>query len=331
LVTIPYSTLYPEMWTDIEDRSEVIIYRESFSVVGGIIAMVVFPFLVDSLSNQYGLFGGWRISGKIMAVIFSGSFILALFGIREKSELGIFDKPLPFTSSLKTAITNRSWITAKIAILMTTCMIDWVSAIVPFFATHSLGMGVKVISVMMGFQLVGTFAFFPIWRKICIQHGSKMAMAISMTAFNVVLLLGLVAQNLFGLAVMGLTGGIAIGGLLLARKLMIADVIDEDEIKTGVRREGIYMGIGAAISKISMVIVGAGMSLLLSTYIGYSPDYPDPPSMAMGIRLGLVGFPAIFTMILLVFLRFYPLGRERVLEIKNSKRRSKTMDHFREY
>lgn len=169
IVTVPYSSLYPEMWTEIKDRSEVIIYRESFSVVGGILAMVVFPFLADSFSELYGPFQGWTWAGGVVAAVFAGSFLVSLFGIKERREFIVVDEPLPFTKSLKTATTNISWITAEVAGLMTGCMIDWVSAIVPFFATHSLKMGVGVISIMMSAQMVGTFGFFAVWRKICIH------------------------------------------------------------------------------------------------------------------------------------------------------------------
>ena len=317
MVTVPYGALYPEMWTEIKDRSEVIIYRESFSVVGGIVAMVVFPFLVDSFSEQFGTIRAWPRAGGVVAAIFAVSFLASLLGIKERREFSVVDEPLPFIDSLQTAVTNKSWITAKAAGLMTGCMIDWVSAIVPFFATHSLGMGMGVISIMMGAQIVGTFSFFPVWRKICIRYGTKITMGASMITFNIGPMLGLVVHDVVGAAMMGLVGGVTIGGLLLARKLMIADVIDEDEIRTGVRREGVYMGIGAAISKVSLIIVGASMAFLLSTIIGYIPGQPDPEFMDMGIRLGLAGLPIIFTALLLIFLAFHPLGKERVAEIRN--------------
>jgi len=316
MVTVPYSAVYPEMWTDTRGRSEVIVYRESFSVVGGILAMVILPMMIGYFSESQGPIHGWTWGVGIMATIFAFSLSLSTIGIKEHREFSTRDKPLSFMESLRTAATNRSWITAEIPCLMTDCMIDWVSAIVPFFATHSLKMEVGIISLMMGSQLVGTFGFFAVWRKICMRYGTKVTMGASMTAFSVGPILGLVVHDALGVATMGLVGGVAIGGLLLARKLMIADVIDEDEIRTGVRREGVYMGICAAMSKFSLVIVSASMAFLLSRTIGYIPGQPDPEFMDLGIRLGLAVMPIIFTVILLVSLRFYPLGRDRVTAIR---------------
>jgi len=318
MVDIALDAVFPETWSDVNERSEVTVYKESFSVVGGILAMVVFPLLADSLSTQFGTFGGWAWAGGMMSVIFAGAFLFSLLGFRERREFSVVDKPLPVIASFKTALTNKSWITWKGADLMTGCMTDWISAMAPFFAKYSLGMGVgEAISIMMGSQLVTTFAFFPIWRKICIRHGTKVTMAVSMITFNTGPMLALVARDVLGIAAMGFMGGITIGGLVLARSLMWADVIDEDETKTGVRREGVYQGIAAPIGKISQIIVATGTAFLLSLigYVSGLEPLGQPSSVGTGIRLGMAVFPLIFTAILLVFLKFYPLSKERVNEI----------------
>lgn len=317
MVSIGRNAVFPEMWTNLKERSEVTVYRESFSVVGGVLAMVVFPVIVESFSEQFGTFGAWAWAGGIMAITFSVAFLISLLAIRERREFSLVDKPLQFIESFKTAITNQSWITRTGTMLMTGCMIDWVSAMMPFFVKYSLGMGMEAISIMMGVQMVTMFIFFPLWRKICIHRGSKVTLAISMMTFTIGPVLGLVAHDVLGIALMGFIGGITIGGLVLARALMWADVIDEDEIKTGVRREGVYAGISVPVGKISQVILAIGMSLVLSAfgYVSGLRPHEQLPSVGWGFRLALAGFPVIFTAIMLVFLKFYPLGKQRVDEI----------------
>ena len=318
MVSLCRGAVFPEMWTDLKERSEVTVYRESFSVVGGILAMVVFPMIVDSFSRQFGVFGGWAWAGRIMATIFSGAFLVSILAIKERKEFSLVDKPLPFIESLKTAVTNKSWITKTGATLMTIAMIDWISAMSPFFVKYSLGMGLEAISIMMGVQMITMFVFFPIWRKICIRYGTKVTLAASMIMFNIGPIIGLVAHDVLGIALMGFAGGITIGGLVLARALMGADVIDEDETKTGVRREGVYAGIGAPVGKISQVILATGTAFVLSTagYVSGLEPQNQPLSVGWGFRVGMAVFPIIFTAIMLVFLKFYPLGKERVDEIR---------------
>ena len=178
-------------------------------------------------------------------------------------------------------------------------------------------MGMEALSIMMGVQLAAMFAFFPLWRKLCLRHGTKVTLAASMIGFNAGPLLGLVARDVLGIALMGFLGGITMGGLVLSRALMTADVLDEDEIKTGVRREGVYSGISYPAGKISQVILATGTAFVLSS-IGYVTGLEPKdqlPSVGWGFRVGMTAFPLIFTAIMLVFLKFYPLGKKRVDEV----------------
>ena len=63
------------------------------------------------------------------------------------------------------------------------------------------------------------------------------------------------------------------------------------------------------------MIIGVSTSIVLGTLIGYVAGQPKPEFMDMGIRIGMVAFTALYVAILLIFLRMYPLGKERVEEI----------------
>ena len=109
--------------------------------------------------------------------------------------------------------------------------------------------------------------------------------------------------------------GAVMSGVLLSRAVMTGDLVDADEIRTGARREGSYYGAIMAVLKLSFVIIGVSTSLILSTIIGYVPGKPEPEFMDMGIRIGMVGFMALYTVILLIFVAVYPIGKAKVEEI----------------
>jgi len=218
---------------------------------------------------------------------------------------------------LKVTLTNKSLYTYMIIDLMTWCMFGWLSAMMPFFITHSLGFDVAEISYVLGLQMLGTFAFFLIWRKIYISRGPIFTLGLSSIAFCAALSLSLVVHTLPEAMVFGFVAGASVAGVLIAREVMMGDVVDDDEIKTGIRREGSYFGWMVAVEKISLAIVGLCTPLLLSTIIGYVAGQPDPEFMDMGIRLGMFGFSIVFVVILLVvLLKFYPLKKEVVDELR---------------
>jgi len=117
--------------------------------------------------------------------------------------------------------------------------------------------------------------------------------------------------------VFGFVAGASVAGVLIAREVMMGDVVDEDEVKTGIRREGSYFGWMVAVEKISLAVVGLCAPLLLSTIIGYVAGQPEPEFMDRGIRLGMFGFTVVFVVILLVdLLKFYPLKGDMVDELR---------------
>ena len=123
-------------------------------------------------------------------------------------------------------------------------------------------------------------------------------------------------SDMIGITLWGLFLGMATSGILVAREVMMGDVIDDDEVKTGLRREGSYFGFMIMIEKLSLVIVGLFAVILLDTIIGYNPSLPDPPHMDISIRIGMVVIVGIFTLILIAFLQIYPLTKEKVAEIR---------------
>jgi len=261
-----------------------------------------------------GSFSGWMWAGLLVSIVFSASFLLSLLGVHEPKEY-VLDKSWSVARSLKTTLLNKSLLTYMGVNLMTWCMFGWLTAMVPFFAKHCLGLGLDEIPLIFAPTMIGIFLFLPIWRKVYISRGPKFTLAAAAIAVTVIFIPCLVVQTTWQGAIWGFCAGAAVSGVLLSRGVMQADLPDADEVETGARREGSYYGAVKAGEKLSMVLVGVSSSIVLGTLIGYVAGQPKPEFMDMGIRIGMVGFTALYVAILLVLLKIYPLGKERVDEI----------------
>jgi GPH family glycoside/pentoside/hexuronide:cation symporter len=90
--------------------------------------------------------------------------------------------------------------------------------------------------------------------------------------------------------------------------------IDEDELKSGSRREGIFMGINALIHKPALSIGPIIATVVLGVY-GYVQGGEvsvQPASAFLGIKILMFLIPVIFSAIGLIFLYFYPLHGEKL-------------------
>ncbi len=264
--------------------------------------------------HSKGTFGGWIWAGGIVGVIFAAAILLTLSGISERKEFSL-DKPWAIGKSLLTTFLNRTFLKFVVIDLMTWCMFGWLSAMLPFFATRCLGLGLAEVPIIFGPAMAGILLSFIVWRKFYIRNGPKVTLAVSSIGLTIAFIPCLFVQATWQGMIWAFSVGAVMSGVLLSRAVMTGDLVDADEIRTGARREGSYYGAIAAAEKLSFVIIGVSTALILSTIIGYVPGKPEPEFMDIGIRSGMVGFMALYTVILLIFLRMYPLGKEKVEEI----------------
>jgi GPH family glycoside/pentoside/hexuronide:cation symporter len=136
------------------------------------------------------------------------------------------------------------------------------------------------------------------------------------TLFVLFLLPVLVINGLPQALAMMLFVGAANSGITLVRDIVLSDVIDEDELHTDRRREGSYFGVNAFVERLVMILVGGSSSLVLSLSGYHAELTTQPPSVALGIRLGMGLLPIVALGVFLTALRFYPLGKEQVVALR---------------
>lgn len=98
---------------------------------------------------------------------------------------------------------------------------------------------------------------------------------------------------------------------------MFADICDEDELRYGQRREGVFGAIFSWIQKMgySVAVFGALLSLDLT---GFKAELggAQAPETILRLRLILAGSTAVWAVVAIVLLARYPLDRQRAHEIR---------------
>jgi GPH family glycoside/pentoside/hexuronide:cation symporter len=250
----------------------------------------------------------------ILGFCAGGAFLISLLGSRERREFSV-EKALPFVTSLKLAITNRSFFTFASAGLMVSFVWSWLSAMIPFWVVYVIGAGLPDMTILFATKFIVAMALYPVWRKICIRYGSKKTFSLSVVLYVVSLLPILVIGELLQAIVLMAFLGAALSGTTIVRDIVLSDVIDEDEINAGLRREGMYFGVFAFIDRFALVMV-AGATALILGLTGFAPDVFPQPLVSLGIRLGMTMLPLVALAVFLFSLKHYPLGREKVAELR---------------
>ena len=113
--------------------------------------------------------------------------------------------------------------------------------------------------------------------------------------------------------------GAAIGGVGYAAADMIpwsmlGEVVDEDELESGERREGIYFGLFTFMRKLGGAL-GVAVAFAVLDWAGYRGGQPVEEAPVLWIRAFTAIFPGIFVFLAAIVALSYPLGRARHTEI----------------
>ena len=154
-------------------------------------------------------------------------------------------------------------------------------------------------------------------KKIDIKLGTKKTFRIALIYYFLCSLPYLFNTSIELALINSIFTGAGFGGMLYCIWILIADVIDRDELETGIRREGIYYGIASFFIRFA-IIASIVTVALVYTSTGWETYTPNPGAdVIWGNRLLYVVFPGIALLLTLVCLHFYPLSKEIVDEMKN--------------
>ncbi len=137
-----------------------------------------------------------------------------------------------------------------------------------------------------------------------------------MTLFAVLTLGSLFAASSLSGILMFAALGAANSGITLVHEIVLSDVIDADELATGVRREGMYFGVMNFVERLSLVVISGATALVLGVGRYVAGASSQSPRTVLALRIGIPGLAVAALLVFLIAMRFYPLGAEQVRELR---------------
>lgn len=177
------------------------------------------------------------------------------------------------------------------------------------------------------FQIYGTFiyvvcslCFIPIFRSVSERIGkiNTLVIAVALVLFSGASVWWTNTPDLPWLMLVNTVFiGAGYAGLWLMIPSMQADVVDGDELATGERREGSFAAVYSWVLKLSFC-AGFLLSGPLLEWTGFDATLgaEQPAEVLTQMRVGYVALPVGALLIALVLLRFFPLTRGRMAEIR---------------
>ncbi len=323
LYDLNYTALFPELFITLDERTKANNLRQAFAILGLIMAFVLPGLFITDYSDPQSL-GEYQLFGIIIAVIvIIPGLIFLKITPREKAEFREDYKKTPrFVDSLKTCVKSKSFMWYIPAEVANWFVYGILPAIVPLYGKFVLGItDTLILSLLLGVSFISAAIFMTIlWKPVVQKIGPRKSWLISMSIWIATLIpLLFIGDMISGLIVFFLMG-IGLSGSLYIIDIIISDIVDEDEINTGIRREGAYYGANMFLMHLSTVLVFLviGPVLILSNWEVFDP-LNVTPEIIFGLRSLMAIFPSIALLIAILVIYKYPLDDERLKLVKKQR------------
>ncbi len=325
-INIPYGSMASAISADAKDRAQLSTWRTVGGTLAGLVIGVGTPLVAYEVVDGNTVLSGSRMT--IIAGVFSICaiicYLLCFNLVRERVPVQANTQKLEIGKLLKSLVTNRSLlgiIAAAIVLLLAPLGMSTMSGYV--YPNYYGSAAAQSVAGLVG-NLVILIICAPLAVKLSTKFGKKELATAACLVSAVVYVACLIVrpENPFVYVGFSAVAYLGIGFFNTVIWAMITDVIDDSEVKTGVREDGTIYSVYSFARKVGQALA-SGLTGILLSLIGYTQATAFDPDVTLGIfkmscYIPIVGF--ILVAIVLIFL--YPLNKTRVEEnIAELKRR----------
>jgi len=324
-VNVPYTAMTPELTDDYDERTQLNGFRFTFSILGGLIAIVAHPMLVGLGGDD--VFRGHLISAGMWAFFIAISAWGCFAGTYEHPVSGKDKTPGNPFSEVWTVFQNRPFLMVTGIYLMSWLSLQLIQQFLQLYVRYWVQAEDNLPLYLLTLQ-VTAFVFLWVWGQVSKTIGKKRVYYIGITIW-ILTMVGLFflgrgqADLIF---VVSFFAGIGVSTAYLIPWSMLPDVVDYDEMVTGERREGTFYGLFALLQQVG-ISIGIAMGNLSLEGAGYvTPEVinnvvqtvEQPDSVLFVLCLIVSVVPAVVLLLSLPMAYYYPITRERHDEIRAS-------------
>lgn len=319
-VNIPYGSMASAISPDPNHRAQLSTCRNIGATMASLVIGTGTPLLAYEAADGATVLSGSRMTviAGVFAVCGIICHLLCIYLVEERVEIPQNTSRLDVGKMLRSIATNRSLLGIIAAAIMLLLGMLGMSGMAPYvFPVYYNSATAQSMSSLVS-NLAVLFVCAPLAAKLAQKAGKKELSAVSCLLGAAVWLICLAIRPQSAMAFVGFyaVSYIGIGMFNTVIWAMITDVIDDAEVKNGIREDGTIYSVYSFARKLGQAL-SSGMIGGLMTMIGYSDAvaanpsaYPEVLDNIFNLACIIPAIGLIAVALALIFI--YPLTKKRV-------------------
>ena len=325
VIILPMVAIATELTPDYDERTSIMSVRSAANIIGSVVGLVLAQIifaLVENTRRQYMILGG------VSAIVIVLAIAVCVVGTYGQYRPVLKQQPQTSGHSvgfqLRRVFQNRAFRWVMGVYLCSWVGVQVTAAMLPYFVTDWMHLGEQHFTQMAIAVQGSSVAMLPFWLWITKRTSKQMVYFIGAPiALIGVGLLGLVQPGqVVSMYIVGATIGVGVSTFYLVPFAMLPDVIDDEEVRTGERQEGMFISLMVFLQK-----VGVAIAIFLSGWMLDWADQIGPDTRLSVIRLLASALPGLLIFGGVYCVYRYPLTRRAHHRIRLQLERNRKHPH----
>ncbi len=309
VVILNWTALYPEMYRTLPERSQMAAIRQVFGLIGIVIGVAIAPMVYSTV--------GWVWMGVVFAAVTAVGMYVSLLGSEEHPEIH-GEEPVPLVPALKYTFLNRSFVTFVLVSFFVQLSFEVMQAVMPLYAKYVLGVPDSQVTYLWAAIFGSALVMFFFWPILINRLLPRKSVMLATVLFGVGLIPFLFISSFRSVLMVLPFMGIGLAGLIMILDVLISDVIDEDQLRSGTRREGMYFGMNGFVIRLSIALEGLIISSILGAahYVPGGGVQAQPATVVPALRALMTWVPWVSLGLALLAAHLHKLDGPRLAEVR---------------
>ncbi len=322
---IPYTALGYELTTDYNERTKVLAWRMYIGLLGSLTVPWLYKLcLLPVFGSDAAIGVKWVSSGLAIIIIISG--LLPVFSGKENPEAQKQEK-ITILNAILCTVKNKPYLVLLAGFVVFMFALFGIGTLVLYINIYYVcggneSDGATLSAVGGSLAALTSYLSLPLLTWFSIKFGKKNAMIAGLSAafLGVLTMWYTITPKMPYLQLVSFfISGIGLQGCWLMLSSMIADVCDEDELKTGLRREGTYGAVYSFALKASLALTSVLGGILIKLS-GFDVTTATQGGLDLSVLIKMktifiIGQAITFIITIIIFV-FYPITKQRALETR---------------